>query len=238
MDRHHGIPVDLCAARLALGPSGAASRANACMAAQGRRRVAHAAVRAAASDPRIRLAVQLGDRRAGRLPGPRPVARSRARRQGAGPPAEGHPRCIELRAGRNGLPAYGGRPQAPLCRPRPRADANAPANPAERKRWMMVLLRSFIPSLGALLLAAGQAGAQGLLIDKSEIRFISKQLGVNVEGRFRKWKANIVFLPKNLGKSKADFEIDLGSIDLASDESETEIKSPSWFNIAKFPVAR
>ncbi len=102
---------------------------------------------------------------------------------------------------------------------------------------MMVLLRSFIPSLGVMLLAAGQAGAQGLLIDKSEIRFVSKQLGVNVEGRFRKWKANIVFLPKDLAKSKAELDIDLGSIDLASDESETEIKSPMWFHTAKFPVA-
>jgi polyisoprenoid-binding protein YceI len=102
---------------------------------------------------------------------------------------------------------------------------------------MMVLLRSFIPSLGALLLAAGQAGAQGLLIDKSEIRFVSKQLGVNVEGRFRRWKANIVFLPKDLANSKAEFDIDLGSIDLASDESETEIKGPRWFDTAKFPVA-
>src|ERR1700730_9779936 len=98
--------------------------------------------------------------------------------------------------------------------------------------------RSFIPTLGMLLLAAGQAGAQGVLIDRSEIRFLSKQLCVNVEGRFRKWKANIVFLPKDLAKSKAEFEIDLGSIDLASDESETEIKSSLWFNTGKFPVAR
>jgi polyisoprenoid-binding protein YceI len=102
----------------------------------------------------------------------------------------------------------------------------------------MKALRSFIPSLALLLLAAGQAGAQGLLIDKSEIRFVSKQLGVNVEGRFRKWKANVVFIPANLPNSKADFEIDLGSIDLASDESETELRSPSWFDTAKFPVAR
>ncbi|HVP88946.1 MAG TPA: YceI family protein [Casimicrobiaceae bacterium] len=102
----------------------------------------------------------------------------------------------------------------------------------------MKVLRSFIPSLAMLLLAAGQSGAQGLLIDKSEIRFVSKQMGVNVEGRFRKWKANVVFLPKDLAKSKAEFEIDLGSIDLASDESETEIKSSNWFDTAKFPVAR
>ena len=83
---------------------------------------------------------------------------------------------------------------------------------------MMVLLRSFVPSLAMMLLAAGQAGAQGVLIDKSEIRFACKQMGVNVEGRFRKWKANIVFSPKDLAKSKAEFDIDLASIDLASDE--------------------
>jgi len=101
----------------------------------------------------------------------------------------------------------------------------------------MVVLRTLIASLALLLLAAGQAGAQGVLIDKSEIRFVSKQLGVNVEGRFRKWKANVVFLPKDPSKSKVEFEIDLGSIDLASDESETEIKSPLWFDTLKFPAA-
>jgi len=67
----------------------------------------------------------------------------------------------------------------------------------------MVLLRSFIPSLGLMLLAATQAAAQGVLIDKSEIRFVSRQMGVNVEGRFRKWKANIAFLPK--GSTRASF---------------------------------
>jgi polyisoprenoid-binding protein YceI len=106
---------------------------------------------------------------------------------------------------------------------------------SERKT---VLLRSFVPTLGMLLLAAGHAGAQGVLIDKSEIRFVSKQMGANVEGRFRKWKANIVFTPKDLARSKADFEIDLASIDLASDESEAEIKRQLWFDTAKYPVAK
>lgn len=101
----------------------------------------------------------------------------------------------------------------------------------------MMRLRSFIPSLGMLLLAAGQAGAQGVLIDKSEIRFISKQMGVNVEGRFRRWKANIILNPKDLAHSKADMDIELGSVDLASDEAEVEVKRASWFDTAKFPVA-
>ena len=101
----------------------------------------------------------------------------------------------------------------------------------------MMRFRSFIPSLGIMLLAAGQAGAQGVLIDKSEIRFITRQMGANVDGRFRRWKANIVFVPKDLGRSKADFDIELGSVDLASDELEAEIKRASWFDTAKFPVA-
>ena len=103
---------------------------------------------------------------------------------------------------------------------------------------MMVLLRSFIPSLGVLLLAAGQAGAQGLLIDKSEIRFVSKQMGKNVEGRFRKWKANVDFRPKDLPGSSAGFEIDLASVDLAREESESEIHLPFGFDTAQFPVAK
>jgi polyisoprenoid-binding protein YceI len=101
----------------------------------------------------------------------------------------------------------------------------------------MSLPRSFFALLGALLVASGGAAAQGLVMDKSEIRFVSKQMGVNVEGRFRKWKANVVFLPQDLAKSKAEVDIELGSIDLASDESETEIKSPLWFDTRKFPVA-
>jgi polyisoprenoid-binding protein YceI len=89
----------------------------------------------------------------------------------------------------------------------------------------------------AVALAAPIAAAQDVLVDKSEIRFVAKQLGVNVEGRFRKWKANVVFLPADLAKSKAEFDIDLASIDLASEDSERELRGALWFDTAKFPVA-
>jgi polyisoprenoid-binding protein YceI len=103
----------------------------------------------------------------------------------------------------------------------------------------MKAIRSFIPPLAAMLLAAaGGAPAQGVLIDKSEIRFVSKQMGVSVEGRFRRWKANVDFRPGDLAHSGAGFEIDLASIDLASEESEAEVRRPPWFDTAKFPVAK
>ena len=100
---------------------------------------------------------------------------------------------------------------------------------------MMVFLRALLPLL--LFALAGHAGAQGVLVDKSDIRFVSKQMGVNFEGRFRKWKANVVFLPNDLARSKAEFDIDLASIDLQSDDSDSEVKGPLWFDMAKFPVA-
>jgi polyisoprenoid-binding protein YceI len=93
-------------------------------------------------------------------------------------------------------------------------------------------------ALAAALALAGSASAQGVVVEKSDIRFVSKQLGVNFEGRFRRWKANIVFRPADLAKSRAEFEIDLASIDLASDDSENEVKGPLWFDMAKFPTAR
>ena len=99
-------------------------------------------------------------------------------------------------------------------------------------RWLILL-----PCVGAMLVAAPVVEAQGVLVDKSEIRFVAKQLGVNVEGRFRKWKANVVFLPKELAQSKAEFDIDLGSIDLASEDSEKEVRDRLWFDTAKFPVS-
>ena len=89
----------------------------------------------------------------------------------------------------------------------------------------------------ALALIATAVGAQEILVDKSEIRFVARQLGVNVEGRFRKWKGTVVFVPADLARSKAELDIDLASIDLASEDSEREIRGGLWFDTAKFPVA-
>jgi len=102
----------------------------------------------------------------------------------------------------------------------------------------MKILHPFIPPLAVMLMAASAgAGAQGVLIDRSEIRFVAKQTGGSVEGRFRKWKANVDFRPKDPEKSKAIFEIELASIDLASEETEIEARRPAWFDTAKFPIA-
>ena len=89
----------------------------------------------------------------------------------------------------------------------------------------------------ALLAIPLLASGQGVVYDKSEIRFVSKQMGVEVEGRFKRWKANVDFRPGDIAQSRADFDVDLASIDLASEESEAEVRKAEWFDTARFPVA-
>jgi polyisoprenoid-binding protein YceI len=91
--------------------------------------------------------------------------------------------------------------------------------------------------MSAFIALACGAHAQGVLVDKSEIAFTMKQMGVKFDGRFRKWKADVVFLPQQLAASKAVLDVDLASIDLASTESESEAQGKLWFDSARFPVA-
>ena len=81
------------------------------------------------------------------------------------------------------------------------------------------------------------ARADTVLADRSELAFTMNQMGVNFDGRFRKWKADIVFRPNALAQSKAVIDVDLGSIDLASDDSEKEARGRQWFDTGRFPVA-
>ena len=108
----------------------------------------------------------------------------------------------------------------------------------ERNRTPVIAPRMLVSTLCALMLAAGSAQAGGVVAAKSEIGFTVKQMGVNFEGRFRKWRADVIFEPQALATSKADIDVDLASIDLASEDSETEARSSRWFDTAKFPVAR
>ena len=89
----------------------------------------------------------------------------------------------------------------------------------------------------AALLFLGEAAAGGIVADKSSLTFVGKQMGAPVEGRFTRFDADIVFNPAKLAQSRARITIDLNSIDLASEESESEIKGKSWFNVAVFPKA-
>lgn len=92
----------------------------------------------------------------------------------------------------------------------------------------------------ALVLSAAAAPAlaqQKLVPAQSEIVFISKQMGVPVEGRFKKFDAQVAFDPKQPATSKIGFTVDLGSASLGAAETEAELAKPGWFNTKAFPQA-
>ena len=73
---------------------------------------------------------------------------------------------------------------------------------------------------------------------KSEITFISKQMNVPVQGKFKKFTAQVDFDPKKVAASKAQIEVDLASIDTGSAEADAEVGKKAWFNTGAFPTAK
>jgi polyisoprenoid-binding protein YceI len=87
------------------------------------------------------------------------------------------------------------------------------------------------------LCATTAQAEQKLLPAQSEITFVSKQMGVPVEGRFKKFDAQITFDPSKPLSGKIAFTIDIASVTLGSPEPDAELPKAPWFNTAKFPQA-
>lgn len=87
-------------------------------------------------------------------------------------------------------------------------------------------------------LPALAATAQRIVPDKSYIRFVTKQMNVPVEGRFRKFEGSVAFDPAKPEATQADFEVELASIDLGTADGDTEAKRKPWLDVEAFPRAR
>jgi polyisoprenoid-binding protein YceI len=78
---------------------------------------------------------------------------------------------------------------------------------------------------------------QRLLPAQSEIGFTSKQMGVPVDGRFRRFDAQIAFDPKQPAAAKIGLTVDLASVSFGIAETEAEIAKPDWFDTRAFAQA-
>ena len=95
-------------------------------------------------------------------------------------------------------------------------------------------------SLAVLSLAplAQATEFNALQLDKSALSFVFKQMGVPVEGKFKKFAAQISFDPAKPAAAKAAMDLDLASIDAGSAEANDEVAGKNWFNTKAFPQAR
>lgn len=112
------------------------------------------------------------------------------------------------------------------------------------------MTRTFIAPFSALLLAgaclgtaltasAQQAAAaqQQLLPAQSSIDFTIRQMGVPVQGHFKKFSAQVAFDPAKAEASSIVLTIDTGSATMGSRETDAELPKAEWFNVPKFPQA-
>ena len=71
----------------------------------------------------------------------------------------------------------------------------------------------------------------------SEVTFVSRQMGVPVEGRFKQFDAQIALDPKKPETAKVAFTIPIASASIGVPETDAELPKPVWFNAAKYPAA-
>ncbi len=90
---------------------------------------------------------------------------------------------------------------------------------------------------GAVALAAQAAQFNAVHTDKSEIAFVSRQMGVPVTGRFGKFTAQVAFDPAAPEAGKARIDIDLASIDAGSRDANDEVRGKNWFDVRSDPTA-
>jgi polyisoprenoid-binding protein YceI len=99
------------------------------------------------------------------------------------------------------------------------------------------LLISAVATICCLLAGSAVQAEQKLIQPQSEIVFVSKQMGVPVEGHFKKFDAQIAFEPTKPEASKIAFTVDIASATIGVPETDAELPKATWFNTAKFPQA-
>lgn len=102
------------------------------------------------------------------------------------------------------------------------------------------MMKLFLTSLALIVSLHNPANAtefNQVQAAASSIAFQYKQMGVSMDGKFKKFTAQLSFDPEQLKKTKASLDVELASIDAGSSEADEEVAGKSWFNTKAFPIA-
>lgn len=98
--------------------------------------------------------------------------------------------------------------------------------------------RFLLLALALPLMPLAHAASFALQPDKSALTFVYKQMGVPVDGRFKKFSAAIDFDPAKPAAAKASIDVDLASIDTGLAEADEEVTGKNWFDVKNTPRAK
>jgi polyisoprenoid-binding protein YceI len=105
------------------------------------------------------------------------------------------------------------------------------------RKLLALLLLSFAAALVPARPAA-PAAAPALIAAQSDISFVSHQMGVPIDGRFRRFDAQVQFDPKAPQKGHFLIDVDVTSVSLPTSDAMEEVVKPAWFNSKNFPAAQ
>jgi polyisoprenoid-binding protein YceI len=94
--------------------------------------------------------------------------------------------------------------------------------------------------IATLLCLSGAAQAveyNQVLAERSRIGFVSKQMGVPVDGGFKHYQTRLAFDPAKPEAGKVELTLDLNSVDAGAKIVNDELMGKDWFNVAAFPKA-
>jgi len=100
--------------------------------------------------------------------------------------------------------------------------------------------RTAIALLSALSLATAAHAVEYTQVqpEKSQITFAYQQMGVAMQGAFKKFSGQLRFDPAAPAAAKSTIEVELASVDTGSSEGDTEVATKTWFDTKAFPRAR
>jgi polyisoprenoid-binding protein YceI len=93
-------------------------------------------------------------------------------------------------------------------------------------------------ALTSMFSEANAAEFTSIKADKSALSFVYMQMGVPVDGHFKRFSAQFSFDPAKPAAANAIFDLDLASIDAGSEEANDEVAGKEWFNTKVFSQAK
>lgn len=101
-----------------------------------------------------------------------------------------------------------------------------------RCKWLFALGSLLVP----LLVQAQQA--HDIVAAQSELRFVSRQMGVPVDGRFTRFGGQVLLDPARPAANRVTLDVALDSVQIGDDATAAELRKPGWFDTARYPSAR
>lgn len=97
--------------------------------------------------------------------------------------------------------------------------------------------RAVLAGVAALSLFSAAAARADVDTAKSSVIATTKQMNVPVDGKFKKFSAQLTFDPAKPTAGSANVSIDTASYDLGADDYNKQAQGKEWFDSASFPAA-